>query len=207
MCKLQFNTCPGGAFIKHHRIASTARAGRNLLGCLFAAVVAVACSTRQTEPLAVTVPESAPESAPNSAPKSASVLTPSPAVSAPVPAPATSAWTLEGYKHEVARQIYRTSAQNLYEGAPPPQLKSVVVLTIAIDADGHPKRVAVLRSNGYSKLNQVAMQSVQRAAPLPRPSRLFMRNGVAEFSETWLFQDDGRFQIRSLALAQTNADD
>jgi len=181
-----------------------ARGGRNLLICLFAAVVAVACGTRQAEPPAAVVTVTVPASAPAITLPPANLSAPVPS---PAPAPAATVWTLEGYKHEVARQIYRTSAQNLYEGPPPSQLKSVVVLTIAIDADGHPRRVAVLRSNGYGKLNQLAMQSVQRAAPLPRPSRLFMRNGVAEFSETWLFQDDGRFQIRSLALAQANADD
>jgi hypothetical protein len=34
-----------------------------------------------------------------------------------------------------------------------------------------------------------------------------MRGGVAEFSETWLFRYDGRFQIRSLAQVQARGDD
>lgn len=83
-------------------------------------------------------------------------------------------------------------------------LKSVVVLSIVVDADGRLTRVRVLRGNGHHALEQLALQSVQAAAPLPRPGAL-VRRGVAEFNETWLFRDDGRFQLRSTAEAQADS--
>jgi protein TonB len=113
--------------------------------------------------------------------------------------------TLEDYKREVARSIVRGSLAHLYEGAPPPLLKSVIVLSIAVDADGQLRRVAVLRSNGIRALEQIALQSVKSAAPLPRPGIFAARRGLAEFTETWLFRDDNRFQIRSLADAQAES--
>lgn len=183
---------PEGDPIKQNSIAAIARASRNLLVCVAAGIVAAACGTWRTGPPAPVVTASGSASLPPSAPDAA---------------PAAPASTLEGYKQEVARRIYSTSSQNLFEGAPPPLLKSVVVLSITIDSDGHPRRVVVQRSNGFSNLEQLAVQSVQRAAPLPRPGRQFARNGIVEFSETWLFQDDGRFQIRLLALVQSVAND
>jgi periplasmic protein TonB len=112
------------------------------------------------------------------------------------------ALTVDGYKREVARAIYRSSPEHLFEGAPPPLLRAVVVLSLRIDREGKLSRVSVLRSNGYRELEAIALSSVHRASPLPMPNRLVEHNGNAEFVETWLFRDDGRFQIRSLAEAQ-----
>jgi len=171
----------------------SAQSGRNFLLCLAASLLASACAVPRVE-----------------APRARSENLPAPTAPA-APAldtvPESSARTLDAYKQEVARWIYRSSAENLFHGAPPPMLKSIVVLTVTVDAHGQPKHVAVQRSNGYGALNQLAMQSVKRAAPLPRPGRSLMRGGVAEFSETWLFRDDGRFQIRSLAQVQARGDE
>jgi protein TonB len=171
----------------------SAQSGRNWLLCLAASLLASACAVHRAE-----APRARSENLP--APTA-------PAAPAPMTVPESSARTLDAYKQEVARWIYRSSAENLFHGAPPPMLKSIVVLTVTVDANGQPKHVAVQRSNGYGALNQLAMQSVKRAAPLPRPGRSLMRGGVAEFSETWLFRDDGRFQIRSLAQVQARGDD
>lgn len=165
-----------------------------LLICLAAIALATACTVRHIEE-----PRATTENVPASrvpAPETALATV-----------PASSARSLGAYKQEVARWIYRSSAQDLYEGVPPPMLKSVVVLRVAIDSQGQPRRIAVLRSNGYGALNRRAVRSVQGAAPLPRPDRTLIRGGVTEYTETWLFRDDGRFQIRSLAQAQSSVDD
>lgn len=112
------------------------------------------------------------------------------------------AQSVDGYKRDVARCIYRANASLLFEGVPPPTLRAVVVLSIRIDSNGNAQQLYVVRSNGYKKLEEVALRSVRHAAPLPVPNRLIVRNGGVEFVETWLFRDDGRFQIRSLAEAQ-----
>jgi protein TonB len=117
------------------------------------------------------------------------------------------ALTVDGYKRDVARAIYRSNAERLFDGAPPPMLRAVVVLSLRIDPAGNLSRVSVLRSNGYRDLEEIALGSVRRATPLPMPNRLVARNGNAEFVETWLFRDDGRFQIRSLAEAQAKQED
>lgn len=133
-------------------------------------------------------------------------LPPAPAAHAaaaePSAVPHSFSWTVDGYKKDAAQRIYEANKSRLYDGAPPPILKSIIVLSIAIDADGQPRRVKVLRSNGYKDLDKIALQSVERAAPLPHPSRMISHGRGMEYTETWLFRDDGRFQLRSLAQVQ-----
>ena len=116
-------------------------------------------------------------------------------------APLSHAETLEAYKAEVARHIQRTSAKLTFEGAAPPLLKSVVVLSITIEPSGaaHAK---VVRSNGIRSLEARAVHSVRHASPLPRWDGA--RGRSVHFYETWLFRRDGRFQIRSIAPPQAS---
>ena len=112
------------------------------------------------------------------------------------------ATTLDAYKAEVARHIYKSSAKETFDGAAPPLLKSIVVLEITIDARGG-AHARVVRSNGFKQLEARALQSVKRAGPLPRWSGAGAK--PVSYYETWLFRNDGRFQIRSIAPAQSSA--
>jgi len=106
---------------------------------------------------------------------------------------------LDAYKQAVAQHIAQHSGGGTFDGRLPEILKSVVVLDITIDADGKPTRVKVHRSNGFKNLERIAMESVERAGPLPAPSADVMRGRTSvSYMETWLFRNDGRYQIRSL---------
>ena len=133
----------------------------------------------------------APESAP---------ATPSTPVTAPVEVP--EARNLEEYKAQVAHAILHANAPHTFIGRLPEVLKSVVVLQVSIDRNGLAYDVKMFRSNGYKDLEARAMQSV-RAAALPKPSGAVTGGrGYVTFTETWLFRDDGKFQIRTLAGPQ-----
>lgn len=167
---------------------------RALLLCLGAAAGLASCSTREQAAAPVLAQPSA------SAPEVGNIVaTPD---QSPVPEPRIA--TLEDYKLAVARRIAQSNPQHLFEGAPPPMLKSVVVVSIVIDSEGRLTRTRVLRGNGHRALEQLALQSIQAAVPLPRPGTL-VRRGVTEFNETWLFREDGRFQLRSTAEAQADS--
>ena len=85
----------------------------------------------------------------------------------------------------------------------PKMLKSIVVVDITIDRDGKLTAVGIRRSNGYKALENTALNSVRRAAPFAAPPRAMRRNdGSVNFLETFLFRNDGRFQIRTLAEMQ-----
>ena len=106
--------------------------------------------------------------------------------------------TLDGYKFEVAKRIASTSP-DLFADPLPEVLKSIVVLDISIDRDGVLQQVSVRRSNGFRQLEQRAEASVRNAGPFSVPGPGVLRSaGSVRFLETFLFRDDGRFQIRSL---------
>lgn len=147
----------------------------------------VACSS----PPPGRAPEQAQASAPRAAPPSASA-----------PAPLIPPLTLEGYKKAFAQQVARGSPEVFTEPLPE-MLKSVVVLEVTIGNDGRLLRVAVRRSNGYKALENLAMESVRRAAPFTAPAWTVRRSdGTVNFLETFLFRDDGRYQIRSLVASR-----
>ena len=127
------------------------------------------------------------------------VVPPGPVAKPTPPArPSARASTLDSYKVEVAKRIASMSP-DLFADPLPEVLKSIVVLDISIGRDGVLQQVSVRRSNGFRQLEQRAEASVRNAAPFSVPGPDVLRGaGSARFLETFLFRDDGRFQIRSL---------
>ena len=166
-------------------------------GALLALVVLLGiagCAQRRPAPQPAPEPAPAP-TAPAPAPASASVPAPAPATGA------SSAATVDEYKRDFASRLQRVSSSQVFTGAPPNLLRSVIVLSVALDAAGNVVDARVLRDNGDRETVQSALDSVRRAAPYPRPAaRLVSRNRL-EFTESWLFREDGRFQLRTLAAA------
>jgi protein TonB len=141
-------------------------------------------------------------SKPETPPTQPEVVPPGPVAKSSPPAKSgTRATTLDSYKVEVARRIASTSP-DLFADPLPDVLKSIVVLDIAIGRDGVPQQVSVRRSNGFRNLEQRAEASVRKAAPFSAPAPEVLRGASSvRFLETFLFRDDGRFQIRSLVEA------
>jgi protein TonB len=46
------------------------------------------------------------------------------------------------------------------------------------------------------------LATLRTSAPFPKPAPHLLSNGRLELAESWLFNNDGRFQLRSIALAQ-----
>jgi outer membrane biosynthesis protein TonB len=114
-----------------------------------------------------------------------------------VPTPAQPV-TLDDYKRRLAGRIVASSSKTFHEPLPR-AMKSIVVLHIQVDSRGLPLRIAVFRSNGYRSLEQRAVASVVDAVPLPPPpGALLDDTSSLSFLETFLFRDDGLFQVRSL---------
>ncbi len=106
--------------------------------------------------------------------------------------------TLDDYKRRLAGRIIASSSKTFHEPLPR-AMKSIVVLHIRVDSRGLPLRIAVFRSNGYRSLEQRAVASVVDAVPLPPPPGALLDNTKSvSFLETFLFRDDGLFQVRSL---------
>lgn len=175
-----------------------------------ALIVLLAAALAACTPPGKSTSSAAPDTAPPPAPE-VQATAPAPVVTAPVPSisPRKPTGPLDEYKQRTALRILQANSQHIYDGAPPHFLKSVVVLIVVIDARGQVASSRVLRGNGHKQLEQVALSSVRKAAPFDPPPRQLMRNNTLEITETWLFRDDGKFQVRSVALPQpgVSADD
>jgi protein TonB len=117
-------------------------------------------------------------------------------------APAPVSPSLDAYKTEVAHHVLRHNAAHTFSGRLPPMLPAIVVLNITVDKDGRMTDVVVQRSRDPDA-SRVAVASMARCGTLPRPPQLLADGSDSlTFSETFLFNADYRFQLRSLAGPQ-----
>ena len=110
--------------------------------------------------------------------------------------------TLEAYKASVARHVVERNVEHTYSGQLPPLIPAIVVVNITVDKDGQMTDLQVQRSRNRTA-SEVALASMRRSGQLPRPEGLLAANTAAmTFSETFLFDRDYRFQLRTLAGPQ-----
>jgi protein TonB len=158
---------------------------------MVAVLLLAGCST--PEPPAAPAPQSPVSALPPAGPDA-----PPPMAKRSAPAPRMPAWTMDGYKKVVASRIVKANAE-MQADSLPPMLRSIVVLNLTIDRNGNLADVSVRRSNGFKQLENRALESVKRAAPFDAPGELVRRGDThVSFLETFLFRDDGRYQVRSL---------
>ncbi|HYF20812.1 MAG TPA: hypothetical protein VEA40_23295 [Ramlibacter sp.] len=105
----------------------------------------------------------------------------------------------EEYKLRAARRIVETSAGETFHGPLPDPLQSIPVLLVHLNRDGSVRDITVLRTPRQSPQTiAMAMRAIRRAGPfepvghLPQPW---------QFSETFLYNEDLRFQLRTLVEA------
>lgn len=112
------------------------------------------------------------------------------------------ATTVDGYKVDLAKRISQVNFTSVYVERPQALLRSVIVIKYIVDGDGNLLKSEILRSNRDKHAEASALGSLKTAAPFPKPPPALLKQGRIELSESWLFNNDGRFQLRSVALAQ-----
>lgn len=170
------------------------RLARSTLEIGLAAGLLVGCATQ---------PEPAQPASAKTLPSS-QASRPTPPVSAPPVAVAPSPRALADWKRSAAERIHAANRSLVFTGAPPNPLRAVVVVDMTVAADGQVRRAELLRVPGHAKhLGAVALKTISTASPLPPPPRTLVARGPIRTTETWLFRDDGQFQVRTLALPQS----
>ena len=117
---------------------------------------------------------------------------------------ASSAGSLAAYKYDLANRIAQANSIQVFAGRPQALLRSVVVVKYQVDANGRLLSSNILRSNHDRVTENTALAALRKAAPFPKPAAHLLRRGQVEVLETWLFNNDGRFQLRTIAEAQAN---
>ena len=122
-----------------------------------------------------------------------------------VPPAAIHSATLDRYRVDVAQHIVERNPSYINRGAPQPMLRSLVVVAFTVDGNGRVVRSSVYRTNGDDEAEATALSTLRRSSPLPPPPRrLLDGRGHLELMEDWLFNDNGRFQLRTLASPQAD---
>ncbi|PHV27572.1 hypothetical protein CSQ93_14395 [Janthinobacterium sp. BJB426] len=131
--------------------------------------------------------------------------TPSPVERTPpgTPAAIQLAASIDAYKALVAQQIMSANSEYTFSGRLPPMLPAIVVLDLSVGPDGELKSVHVHRSRD-SEASAAALAAVRRVPTLFPPAVHLMRRHARtfDFSETFLFNDQYRFQLRTLSGPQ-----
>ncbi|MDB5852252.1 MAG: hypothetical protein JWR22_293 [Herminiimonas sp.] len=122
----------------------------------------------------------------------------------PGPAAISSAGTVESYKQDIAQRISQVNSTHVHSQRPQALLRSVIVVRYTVDGEGRLLRSEIQRSNHDRDTEALALSTLRKTAPFPKPAPHLLHNGRLDLSESWLFDNDGRFQLRSIAQAQKN---
>jgi protein TonB len=130
-------------------------------------------------------------------------ITPPPRATVATPDAAISSVTLDQYRDAVAKRIIERNPSYMLRGTPQAMLRSLVVVSFTVDRNGRVVESSVYRTNGDDEAESTALATLRRAAPLPQPpGKLLNGRGQLELFEDWLFNDDGKFQLREFASPQ-----
>ncbi|MFD1555483.1 energy transducer TonB [Paraburkholderia silviterrae] len=134
---------------------------------------------------------------------SACTITPPPRPLLVIPPQAINSAALDDYRAAVAKRIVERNPSYVLQGTPQAMLRSLVVVSFTVNRDGQITKSSVYRSNGDYDAEATALVTLRRSAPLPPPpTHLLNSIGQIELFEDWLFNDNGKFQLRTLASPQ-----
>jgi protein TonB len=117
-------------------------------------------------------------------------------------ASAARAAKLDDVRLAFAQAVHEASPEYIHQRNPQPLLRAVVVLNVKLQEGDHWQAEVVRTNEQQPEMLQRAMDTVARARVPEVPAELrehLQRNGIYE---TWLFDKDGSFQVKTLAKAQ-----
>jgi hypothetical protein len=104
------------------------------------------------------------------------------------------------YRMRAAHRIHASSGNETFDGTLPDPLQSIPVLQVQLNADGSVRNIVVMRTPKFEPQTvEMASRAIRRAAPfgpvghLPQPW---------QFNETFLYNEELKFQLRTLVEAQ-----
>jgi hypothetical protein len=103
------------------------------------------------------------------------------------------------YRRDAAGHIYKTNAARIFPGRMPPLLYAVGVLEVDIDGMGNVTSTRWLRAPSHApEVMAEISRTVRAASPFPAPTRM----GRVTYTDVWLWDQSGRFQLDTLTEGQ-----
>jgi hypothetical protein len=143
-------------------------------------------------------------SEPPSPPPKTAQPEPQPTAPAPVPpeaAPAkvSHAGSPRDYRRDAAAHLYAHNSARIFPGKMPPLLYAIGVLQVDINARGAVTALRWMRAPSQApEVVAEIERAVRQAAPFPAPVKL----GHVTYTDTWLWDRSGRFQLDTLTEGQ-----
>jgi periplasmic protein TonB len=158
-----------------------------------AALVAVGCAVQAPPP-----PAPAPVPAAPPPPPAGAIPPPAPVVVAP-PAFTSAAATPREFRRDAAGHLYKVNAAKIYKGRMPPLLYAVGVFEVMIDGRGNVTKTNWVRAPSHAPEVMAEIDRLVRvASPYPAPVRM----GSVVYTDVWLWDKSGRFQLDTLTEGQ-----
>ncbi|WP_213955434.1 MULTISPECIES: lytic transglycosylase domain-containing protein [unclassified Variovorax] len=111
----------------------------------------------------------------------------------------SNAGTARDYRRDAARHIYEINAQRIYEGKLPPMLYAIGTLEVNVDAGGKVVSMHWMRAPQHApEVIAEIERTVLAASPFPVATKL----GKVTYTDTWLWDKGGRFQLDTLSEGQ-----
>ena len=121
----------------------------------------------------------------------------------PAPMPATGipsqADSENDYRRDAAKHVYASFPMRIYRGKMPPLLYGVAIVDVDVDADGKITDTRMRRPPAAPEVGPWIMSMIRKVGPFPPPSKLGEK---VTFSEIWLVDKSGNFQLDSLTEGQ-----
>lgn len=103
-----------------------------------------------------------------------------------------------GYKLQAAQHVYKSYPRLVFKGRLPPLLQGVGVMDVHIGAHGEIVAMHWVRPPSHPGARAAIERLAYQAAPYPAP----LQASGASYTETWLWDKSGRFQLDSLTEGQ-----
>lgn len=111
----------------------------------------------------------------------------------------SNAATAREYRRDAARHIYEANKSRIYSGQLPPMLYAVGTLQVHLDAAGKVVSLHWMRAPKHApEVIAEIERFVLQASPFPPATRL----GAVTWTDTWLWDKSGRFQLDTLTEGQ-----
>ena len=102
------------------------------------------------------------------------------------------------YRSDGARHLYAAYGKQIHKGKMPPLLYGIAIIETEIAADGEVRSVRVVRQPAAAEVGPWAVEMIKKAGPFPAPQRM----GGVKYTEIWLVDKTGRFQLDTLTEGQ-----
>jgi len=103
------------------------------------------------------------------------------------------------YRRDAATHLYAHNTARIYKGILQPHLYAIGVLDVDIDRQGQVTGINWRRAPKHApEVMAEIVRTVRQAAPYPIPSRM----GRVTYSDVWLWDKSGQFQLDTLTEGQ-----